>query len=300
MIEYANAKEVDHLLEGSDGPFLRSFDDIKLIAAQKRRLNILAGMLALSLIVNFLVLGLPGALKRVGQCDVGDKAKNWVKWKGVPPVWSPAQDVIEHEHKVFPWFTEVSAYTGPRTPEVDRAWAKLYMPHFWQALPRSAIEENFVNHTSRPIGDIEEYGEPRYAVSLDVFHQLHCLDRIRMMINPSHELDSDTSEGHHHPDLKFPPQSRPGEPPYDHINHCINSIRESLMCQPDITPVPWQWHADEKKYRVGIDVVHTCVNFDKIQEYVEERKLNMLLNVTQYVPDSWDPERQLPQLASWD
>lgn len=37
------------------------------------------------------------------------------------------------------------------------------------------IKDHLVNHTARPIGDVEYYGEPRYAVGLDVFHQIHCL-----------------------------------------------------------------------------------------------------------------------------
>lgn len=46
-------------------------------------------------------------------------------------------------------------------------------------------------------------------------------------------------------------------------------------CNPDITPVPWQWHKDEAKNRAGINVVHvstTClflsnVLSSKLQRY---------------------------------
>lgn len=49
-----------------------------------------------------------------------------------------------------------------------------YEIDIWQALPRDQIAP-LLNHTERITEDIEHYGEPRYLVGLDVFHQLHCV-----------------------------------------------------------------------------------------------------------------------------
>jgi len=70
-----------------------------------------------------------------------------------------------------------------------------------------------------------------YVVELNVFHQLHCLHGLRQQLyNPRH----------------LPWQN--GEPVTFwefHMNHCIEHLRETLMCNADITPQRFDW--DEKK-----------------------------------------------------
>ena len=44
----------------------------------------------------------------------------------------------------------------------------------WSALPRKESLP-LLNQTERLMGDMAKYGEPRYAVGLEIFHQLHCL-----------------------------------------------------------------------------------------------------------------------------
>jgi len=38
-----------------------------------------------------------------------------------------------------------------------------------------------------------------------------------------------------------------GTPLFDHTDHCLNSLRESLMCNADTTPFIWRW---SKKHQV--------------------------------------------------
>ena len=105
--------------------------------------------------------------------------------------YSPAQDVIEYEVKVFHKGQEdmPSRFQGPPSPELDEAWESLYegMPdHTASTAPSirfnsssggiSSISKDqarrLVNYTTEiPNHDGE------YIVQLDVFHQLHCLVR---------------------------------------------------------------------------------------------------------------------------
>ncbi|KAF8319625.1 hypothetical protein DL93DRAFT_2074559 [Clavulina sp. PMI_390] len=90
---------------------------------------------------------------------------------------------------------------------------------------------------------------------------------------------------HHSP--KFIPIGLPGDPPYEHIDHCLNSLRESLMCNPDLTPVVWQWDETQRRTSPKIDVVHTCIDFRPIQEWAKKWKLPYPPNDTIRVVDDW-------------
>jgi hypothetical protein len=70
------------------------------------------------------------------------------------------------------------------------------------------------------------------------------------------------------------PQPLPGLGPFDHIDHCIQSLRESITCSADITPNVWLW---EDRYGFNIpriDTVHTCRNFQKINDWAEPRSID--------------------------
>lgn len=51
----------------------------------------------------------------------------------------------------------------------------------------------------------------------------------------------------------------------EHLDHCINILRQSLQCFSDVSPYVFQW--DEESHEVGAyaDVAHTCRNFDAVR-----------------------------------
>jgi hypothetical protein len=60
----------------------------------------------------------------------------------------------------------------------------------------------------------------------------------------------------------------------EHVGHCIDTLRQSLMCTSDTSTIVWQW--DEKSQRTGFrgGVAHTCRNFDAIRDWAKERTVN--------------------------
>ena len=59
----------------------------------------------------------------------------------------------------------------------------------------------------------------------------------------------------------------------DHVDHCIDAIRQSLMCSSDVSVLVWKWN---KKWQRSLEVgqiVHTCRRFDKIQAWAKERAI---------------------------
>lgn len=69
-----------------------------------------------------------------------------------------------------------------------------------------------------------------------------------------------------------------------HMDHCIDSIRQSLMCSSDITPLPYAWWP---KYQLVLPVAaaqHTCRDFDAIRDWARERRAPTI-DMTKQVED---------------
>lgn len=71
--------------------------------------------------------------------------------------------------------------------------------------------------------------------------------------------------------------------PFDHVTHCINSIRESLMCSADITPNAWYWDERVQMSVPAFDVVHECRDFGALKEWALERQLEGDFDTTVHV-----------------
>lgn len=53
----------------------------------------------------------------------------------------------------------------------------------------------------------------------------------------------------------------------EHIDHCIDTIRQSLMCASDVTPLPFVWSKDDQRTLEVARVLHTCRDFEAIKEW---------------------------------
>lgn len=56
-----------------------------------------------------------------------------------------------------------------------------------------------------------------------------------------------------------------------HLDHCIDSIRQSLMCSADVTPLPYVWWRKYDQLMPASAVTHTCRDFDAIRDWAKER-----------------------------
>jgi hypothetical protein len=59
---------------------------------------------------------------------------------------------------------------------------------------------------------------------------------------------------------------------FSHLDHCVDSIRQSLMCHSDITPMVWQWDDEKKKHFPRLHLPHTCRDFGAIQKWAREHE----------------------------
>ncbi|KAI1109852.1 hypothetical protein F5Y14DRAFT_444397 [Nemania sp. NC0429] len=139
-------------------------------------------------------------------------------------------------------------YVGEPSPELDRRWKSL--------IRGQAVD--LINEEAESVADIT-YQKPGgwYLSGPDSFHQLHCLDVLRRALRP---------------DYYTPPNVEPVHTM--HVEHCIDYIRQGIMCAADLTMIPAVWSTKRDRLLQDTEVVHTCRNFDKIHAWTLARDAN--------------------------
>ncbi|KAJ7068596.1 hypothetical protein C8F01DRAFT_1336806 [Mycena amicta] len=167
----------------------------------------------------------------------------------IPTIYSPAQSVIVHKlvkfHRGQDGTGDIPLYEQEPSDEVDQAWRALY-DHPELRVPKSEAVK-MVNATYPILND-----PGNYILSLEMFHQIHCLDKLR------HQL---------HPERGYPSY------PQSHIRHCIGAIRQALMCYADVTPVVMQWSDAAGQAIQRDDIVHQCRDYSKIKHWADEHRM---------------------------
>jgi hypothetical protein len=113
--------------------------------------------------------------------------------------------------------------------------------------------------------------------SVTLFHQLHCLAEIRkyywLILDGILSDDLETFE-----EVKGKARMlamNGGE----HVNHCIDYIRQGIMCSGDMA---MEWPKEEKDgRRIAVDgwgVPHECKSWDSISNYMEANHFNWSTN----------------------
>lgn len=57
-------------------------------------------------------------------------------------------------------------------------------------------------------------------------------------------------------------------------DHCIDQVRQSLMCSADTSIIPVQWNDATKSMRPRVDTVHTCKKYDSLLNWTSGRNLS--------------------------
>ena len=55
-------------------------------------------------------------------------------------------------------------------------------------------------------------------------------------------------------------------------------VRESLMCNPDLTPDVWKWSDRVHSSAVRFDTIHTCRKWEPIQEWANAHTAHVEFN----------------------
>jgi hypothetical protein len=55
------------------------------------------------------------------------------------------------------------------------------------------------------------------------------------------------------------------------LDHCLDSLRQAIMCHGDISLFVHRWNEDSQFFRARFNTARTCRNFDNIQDWASER-----------------------------
>lgn len=146
-------------------------------------------------------------------------------------------------------------YIGEPSKAIDQAWDDLLKGQYVALTSEEAAQ--FSTESQIEI----EYNGKHNFFELSVFHNLHCLDAIRMALDPQ------PHDGHMHGGI------------WDgraHIDHCVDQIRQAIECHGDMTPVPLlPVVGGPSGLIIGNGGVHTCKDFEAIKEWVRYRSTVM-------------------------
>ncbi|KAH8677622.1 hypothetical protein BX600DRAFT_545367 [Xylariales sp. PMI_506] len=169
-------------------------------------------------------------------------------------VYSPASSAVKYEIIRFNTSLIIdSPFVGPPSTTTDAAWAKL-VNNTMIAVPKSDLSR--IKSTSIPIPDTDDM----YFAGLGVFHELHCLKRIRQYIWKEHYFPNLSENDERLNKL--------------HTDHCIEIIRQSIQCHSDTSLFTMHWSEGEPEPQADFTQEHACIDFAAINAWAQERRID--------------------------
>ncbi|KAI9742169.1 MAG: hypothetical protein M1818_004069 [Claussenomyces sp. TS43310] len=198
----------------------------------------------------------PNLLRRLSLSPKRAKRKetNYIPIITLPST-APALPVISYVQKQFDGEIEQdNKYRGKPTPEIDAEWLRIGLDTPGLRLTEEDPKKlNKSDAPDRPLHRIPDEFGGGYLAMLEVFHLLHCLDSLRQAIYKDYYTE----------DIKKASKSGWRV----HTDHCIDILRETIMCTADVTPVTFydaKLMPARKLPMPDCSTLHTCRNFDDI------------------------------------
>lgn len=57
--------------------------------------------------------------------------------------------------------------------------------------------------------------------------------------------------------------------------HCIDIVRQSIMCRGDTSPITFKWTANSRVPETDFMTKHECVNWDVMDSWMSSRRVNI-------------------------
>ncbi|KAF5870822.1 putative tat pathway signal sequence protein [Botrytis fragariae] len=186
--------------------------------------------------------------------------------KHTSQTWSPILDKIDIEYETVRFngslFTN-TIYREDASPEVDEAWYNLGTKYKAIIIPPEDAPKAGISLDHFRVD--EKDGGPGYPAIVEVMHQLHCLNLLRQGLYYNSEYYHNLGEG---------PFKNEEYILKAHINHCLDTVRQSLMCSADTGAHPFLWAKSGDRVHLYPDFNrdHKCKNFDDIRQFAEKHQ----------------------------
>ncbi|KAH6611945.1 hypothetical protein C7974DRAFT_438123 [Boeremia exigua] len=151
-------------------------------------------------------------------------------------------------------YEPISPYWNPNssTEEMDAAWDAI------DTSPMAvALHDDFTRKVGLPPSGRFPWDTERSIYYLKGIHDLHCVKYIRKAITVKHDGGNQTFD-------------------YHHINHCLNGLRQDIMCAADDTPMP------ALAEHIGAGQVRKCRDWNKMTEWATQLDRNACYKLDDY------------------
>ena len=111
----------------------------------------------------------------------------------------------------------------------------------------------------------EEYGHgpDAYMASIEVFHHVHCLDKLRKEISYKHYWEKEEGPA-------------PGGKMHEaHISHCIDVLAQALRCTGSVDIITYNWVDGRDMMFPDFENHKVCRDFDALLGWVDENGVQM-------------------------
>lgn len=123
---------------------------------------------------------------------------------------------------------------------------------------------------------------PYYLTQLDAFHQLHCLNEIRHHVYWDHFLAPKWGAYDAH---------TPHPLHWTHVSHCLNTIRQNLMCSADLEMISGTWMVGQDYSFPDFSLQKKCKDFGQLQEYQERERVPRDLEAMMMTPSDVEKKK---------
>ena len=141
-------------------------------------------------------------------------------------------------------------------------------------VPQAPVFSISTEHVIVPAEAPGARGKAGYVADMDGLHQLHCLNLLRKSLFFNYEYYS----SHSHPSHpggsgEFREFSNPPLHVRAHINHCVDALRERIMCAADSEVLPYYWRDMQGFTIPDFAVTRQCRSFESLRRWAEEHQL---------------------------
>ncbi|OKL62642.1 hypothetical protein UA08_01389 [Talaromyces atroroseus] len=161
---------------------------------------------------------------------------------------------------------DTSIWRQPPSPEVDAAWNRI------QTREAVVISREDVLAMGKDPADAVKwpesfgFGADAYVAKLDVLHQIHCLNTLRMNLRNNFD---------YYYGAEFP-SGMPTDAFHDlHVTHCVHVLLENLMCSGNVDLYTHTWIDAQTHPYADFNINHTCRDFDAILAWQDEHAVPM-------------------------
>ncbi|KAL9597416.1 MAG: hypothetical protein Q9219_005169 [cf. Caloplaca sp. 3 TL-2023] len=153
-----------------------------------------------------------------------------------------------------------SIYRGDPSPEIDAAWDDIEHVHTMRISEDDILK---IGKSTDAVKIPAEYGGG-YLASLEVNHQLHCVNFLRKSL---------------YRDYYSPPSPHASIEFIDHPlmikthqGHCVEMLRQLVMCHADVGVITHRFVKDYPRPYPDFNTGHQCRNFDSVLRWAKEKQ----------------------------